>query len=62
MKESNNPLSGVSKREQDIMARLLRMPPEQQKAAARPATAQADAQRRRRERERQQPTSASGGD
>jgi hypothetical protein len=55
-----NSLAGISDRDQGIMARLLRMPPEQQKAAPKPTTAQGDAQRRRREKERHQPTEASG--
>jgi len=44
------------------MATLLRMRPERQKAAAKPATVQGEAQRRRREKERQRPTVAIGGD
>jgi hypothetical protein len=60
--ETRGPLTSISSEEQEIMARLLRMKPEQQKDAPKPATAQADAQRRRRERERQRPNAASGGD
>jgi hypothetical protein len=56
------PLSGISTEEQEIMDRLLRMKPEQQKEASRPMTAQADAQRRRREREKQRPNTASAAD
>jgi hypothetical protein len=52
-------LSGVSKAEQRIMGRLLRMTPEQHKAAAKTTSGRAEAQRRRRERERQAPTEAS---
>jgi hypothetical protein len=57
-----DPLASISEREREIMARLLRMPPERQKATAKPTTPQGDAQRRRREKERQQPTVAIGGD
>ena len=52
-----SPLVGLSKDEQEIMARLLRMPPEQQKAAPKPATHRGEAQRRRRARERRNPPS-----
>jgi hypothetical protein len=60
MKENNDPLVGISEQEREIMSRLLRMPPEQQKAAPKPATAKGEAQRRRRAQERQQPTVANG--
>jgi hypothetical protein len=53
---------GISELEKDIMGRLLRMKPEQQKAKAKPDSVKGDAQRLRRERERQRPTAASGGD
>jgi hypothetical protein len=59
--ENRNPLAGITAEEQEIMARLLRMKPEQQKTA-KPDTVKGDAQRLRRERERQQPNAASGGD
>ena len=52
-------LAGVSKAEQQIMGRLQRMAPEQQKAASKTANGRAEAQRRRRDRERQAPTKAS---
>jgi len=51
-----DPLAGVSEQERKIMSRLLRMPPEHQKAASKPATTKGEAQRRRRAQERQQPT------
>jgi hypothetical protein len=60
--DRRDPLAGVSEREREIMARLLSMPPERQKAAAKPATPKGEAQRRRREKERRQPTVAIGGD
>jgi hypothetical protein len=60
--DRHDPLAGVSERERAIVAALLRMPPERQKAAAKPATVKGEAQRRRREKERHQPTVAIGGD
>jgi hypothetical protein len=45
-------LPGISEVERRIMGNLLRMAPEQQKAAAKPSSGRAQAQRRRRERER----------
>jgi hypothetical protein len=54
--ENRDPLAGVSEEEREIMSRLLRTPPEPQKAASKPATAKGEAQRRRRAQERQQPT------
>jgi hypothetical protein len=59
--QNHDPLTGVSEQEQEIMSRLLRMPPEYQKVAPKPATAKGEAQRRRRAQERQQPTGASDG-
>jgi hypothetical protein len=59
--ENRDPRAGISGREQEIMSRLLRMRPEQQKAAPKPTNARAEAQRRRRENERPPPTVASGG-
>jgi hypothetical protein len=50
---TGDPLRGISDTEQKIMGRLLRQPPEQQKAAPKPDSARAEAQRRRREKERQ---------
>jgi hypothetical protein len=60
--KTDNPLSGVSEREQEIMLRLLRMPRQQQKDAPKPMSVQGIAQRRRREKERQRPTSATSCD
>ena len=53
--DAPNPLAGVSEQEREIMSRLLRMPPEPQKAAHKPASAKGEAQRRRRAKERQEP-------
>jgi hypothetical protein len=39
----NDPLTGVSEREREIMSRLLRMPPEHQKAAPKPTSAKGEA-------------------
>jgi hypothetical protein len=58
---SNDPLTGVSEQEREIMSRLLNMPPERQKAAPKPASAKGEAQRRRRAQERQHPTGANDG-
>jgi hypothetical protein len=58
---TTGPLAGISTDEQEIMGRLLRMKPAQQKTA-KPNTPKGDAQRLRREKERQQPNTASGGD
>jgi hypothetical protein len=58
--DDQNPLSGIAEREREIMARLLRMSPEQQKSTPKPATTKGDAQRRRREKERRQTNRASG--
>jgi len=60
--DRHDPLASISERERKTMATLLRMRPERQKAAAKPATVQGEAQRRRREKERQRPTVAIGGD
>jgi hypothetical protein len=57
----SDPLAGVSEQEREVMSRLLRMPPERQKAAPKPTSAKGEAQRRRRAQERQQPTGANGG-
>ncbi len=46
------PLAGLSSQVRATMASLLRMPAEQHKDVAKPASPQAEAQRRRRERER----------
>jgi hypothetical protein len=51
--EPNEPLRGISDTERQIMGRLLRQSPEQQKAAPKPAGPQAEAQRRRRQKERE---------
>jgi hypothetical protein len=59
--KSKNALDGISDDEREIMSRLLRMPPERQKAAPKPATAKGDAQRRRRAQERQHPTVTNDG-
>ena len=59
--DRGNPLYGLSERDREIMARLLRMKPEQQNAALKPATPKGQAQRRRREKERQHPTLANDG-
>jgi hypothetical protein len=62
MTHSNaDPLRGISEREREIISRLLRMPPERQKAAPKPLTSKGEAQRLRRERERQRPIEASDG-
>jgi hypothetical protein len=53
MKNQNEPLAGISKREREIMVRLLRMSPEQQKDAPKPATSKGIAQRQRRRNERE---------
>ncbi len=49
--EKNHLLAGLSSEVKHVMERLLRMPPEPQKAASKPTGARADAQRRRREKE-----------
>jgi len=59
--KNHKPLDGLPERDREIMARLLCMPPEQQKASPKPATVKGDAQRRRRERERHQSDGANGG-
>ena len=60
MRSDTDPLAGLSEQEREIMSRLLRLPPERQKAAPKPTTAKGEAQRRRRAQERQQPTGANG--
>jgi hypothetical protein len=42
---------GISKREREIMSRLLRMPLEHQKSASKPTSTKGEAQRLRSERE-----------
>jgi hypothetical protein len=59
--ESPSPLAGLSEQEGEIMRRLLRMRPEQQKETGRPQTAKGEAQRRRREKERIQNQSIVNG-
>lgn len=59
---NKNATDGISTHEAEIMTRLLRMQPEPQKAASKPATAKGAAQRRRREKERQTPTAPTYGD
>ncbi len=54
--ENHDPLAGISEHERKVMARLLRTPHEQQKAAPKPKSKRAEAQRRRREAERRQPS------
>jgi hypothetical protein len=58
---TSDPLRGVSESERQIMSRLLRMPPEQHKAATKPATRQGEAQRQRRRREKEAAATASHG-
>jgi len=48
-----SPLDGLSETEGEVMRRLMRMRPEQQKGAPKPKTIKGEAQRRRREKERQ---------
>jgi hypothetical protein len=52
MKQQSGPLTNLPQRDMEIMARLLRMAPEPQKDAPKPATPKGIAQRRRRDRER----------
>jgi len=54
MAKSRDPLDGISDREREIMSRMLRMPPEEQKASPKPTSSKGEAQRRRRAQERQQ--------
>jgi hypothetical protein len=49
MGKSEDASIGISERKRGIMTRLLRMAPEQQKAAPKPKSAKGAAQRRRRE-------------
>jgi hypothetical protein len=53
MKQGDS-LTGLSERDLEIMGRLIRTPPEQQKASPKLATVKGEAQRRRREKERKQ--------
>jgi len=53
MKKQSGPLTNLPQRDREIMARLLRMSPEPQKDAPKPATPQGEAQRRRRRKERE---------
>jgi hypothetical protein len=52
--KTDDPLAGVSLREQDIIMRLLQTPRQKQKDAPKPMSGQGVGQRRRRERERRQ--------
>jgi hypothetical protein len=52
--KSDDPLAGVSIREQEIILRLLRTPRQKQKDAPKPMSGQGIGQRRRREKERRQ--------
>jgi len=54
------PLSGISEKAQQIMGRLLRMPPEPQKDAPPPPTTKGEAQRRRRLAEKHERTGDGG--
>jgi hypothetical protein len=54
MKSRNTALTGLSKRDREVMASLLRLPPEEHKAAPKPATPKGEGQRRRRQAEREQ--------
>jgi hypothetical protein len=58
---TDDPLRGISDTEQQIMARLLRAAPEQQKAAPKPVSRQGEAQRQRRRREKEAGATASHG-
>jgi hypothetical protein len=49
----NNALIGLSKQDREVMARLLRMPPEEHKAVLKSATPKGEGQRRRRQNERE---------
>jgi len=51
--DDNPRLAGLSDDEIQIMGRLLRMRPEQQKTSPKPTGARAEGQRRRREKERE---------
>jgi len=63
MNKLDNPLAGISDREQRIMIRLLHMPRQHQKDAPKPMSGQGIGQRRRREKERRQrATGATGAD
>jgi hypothetical protein len=59
MKQQSGPLTNLPQRDMEIMARLLRMSPEPQKDAPKPATVKGEAQRRRREKERKHSNEAS---
>jgi len=59
--ERNEADFGLTGIEKQVMRRLLRMKPEQQKAAPKPTGARAEAQRRRREKERRHPVMPSCG-
>ena len=56
---TNDPLRGISGADQQIMGRLLHMPPEQKKAAPKPNSGRAEAQRRRRQKEKEAAATAS---
>ena len=51
--KQNDSLTGLPERDLEIMARLIRTPPEPQKAPPKPTTPKGEAQRRRRDRERE---------
>ena len=51
--DKKDALSGLSKRDREVMARLLHMPPEEHKAAPKAASARGEGQRRRRRNERE---------
>ena len=59
MKTQNDPLLGLPERDREVMARLLRMSPESQKDAQKPATPKGIAQRQRRRKEREAASAAS---
>jgi hypothetical protein len=59
MKSQKDPLAGLSEVDREIMARLLRMSPEPQKDAPKPATSKGIAQRQRRRKEREAASAAS---
>jgi hypothetical protein len=57
----SDPLRGLSDEDRRVMERLLRAPPEQQKAVPKPTGERAEAQRRRRQKEREAASEASRG-
>jgi hypothetical protein len=54
MKSRNTALTGLTKLDREVMASLLCLPPEEHKAALKPATPKGEGQRRRRQEEREQ--------